>query len=195
MDDSDGSMGELLDRLQDIHLTACKAAKPDPQALAKRLFDWELHGDWDTFRDAVLTYAEVLGDKGLKHYRELAEAAWAAVPTLGPGDGNSDRYRRFNIKHIMETLAQAGGGLDELIAVKQRDLSSSYTFLEIAQACRQAGAEDRALAWAEKGVAGSPRRRLHGGPVARTGQAAGKAAPARRNLDLSTPGRPLRRAH
>ena len=153
VDDSDGSMGELLDRLQDIHLTACKAAKPDLRALAKRLFDWELNGDWDTFRGAAVTYAEVLGDKGLKHYRELAEAAWAAVPPLGPGNGDAESYRHFNIKYIMETLAQTGGGLDELIAVKQRDLSSSYTFFEIAQACRQAGAEDRALAWAEKGLA------------------------------------------
>ena len=40
MDDSDGYMRGILDRLQEIHLLACTAAKPDPVALAqKRLGD------------------------------------------------------------------------------------------------------------------------------------------------------------
>jgi uncharacterized Zn finger protein len=154
VDDSDGYMGQLLDRLQDIHLIACTVAQPDPQALAEKLFGWECNGDWDTFRGAALTYAGVLGDKGLTRYRELAEAEWAKIPPLGPGEDDPDRYgRRFNIAYIMENLAHLGGILDELIAVKRRDLSSSYAFLEIGKACCDAGENDQALAWAEKGLA------------------------------------------
>lgn len=154
VDDSAGYMGQLLDRLQDIHLTACTVAPADPQALAERLFAWEFQGTWDTFRGAARTYAGVLGETGLTRYRELAEAEWAGIPPLGPGEDDPDRYgRRFNIAFVMESLASLGGNLDELIAVKQRDLSSSYAFLDIGKACRSAGEHDQALAWAEKGLA------------------------------------------
>lgn len=155
VDDSAGYMGQLLERLQDIHLAACTAAAPaDPQALAERLFAWEFNGDWDTFRGAARTYARALGEKGLTRYRELAEAEWVRIPPLGPGEDDPDRYgRRFNIAYIMESLAGLGGKLDELIAVKQRNLSSSYAFLEIGKACFSAGESEQALAWAEKGLA------------------------------------------
>src|ERR1017187_6829854 len=42
VDDSDGHFADLRDRLEDIHYRACQEASPDPAALAKRLFDWEL---------------------------------------------------------------------------------------------------------------------------------------------------------
>jgi Family of unknown function (DUF6880) len=48
VDDSSGYMGGILDRLQEMHLKACRRAKPDQRALAERLFAWELNGDWDT---------------------------------------------------------------------------------------------------------------------------------------------------
>jgi hypothetical protein len=125
-------MGQLLWRLQQIHLAACIAAKPDPEALAARLFRWELEGDWDTFSGAAQTYADVLGDAGIAHYRELAEAEWGTVEPLEPSDGYPDRdARRFRITQIMESLARLSGNLEQLIAIKQRDLSSSYAFLEI----------------------------------------------------------------
>ncbi|MGK2851870.1 MAG: hypothetical protein ACSLFN_13280 [Candidatus Limnocylindrales bacterium] len=40
VDDSDGEMGGLLERLQELHLAACRAARPDPEELAARLFAW-----------------------------------------------------------------------------------------------------------------------------------------------------------
>jgi hypothetical protein len=64
-DDSDGLIGDLLARFQRIHLRACQAARPDPVKLAERLFRWELDGDWDVFRGAAETYADVLGEAGL----------------------------------------------------------------------------------------------------------------------------------
>ncbi len=36
VDDSDGHMGGILERLQEIHRKACKKAKPDPEALARQ---------------------------------------------------------------------------------------------------------------------------------------------------------------
>ncbi len=82
VDDSDGYMSMLLGRLQEMHLAACRKAKPEPEALAERLFKWELNGEWDTFYGAVKIYSRVLGKKGLQHYRRLAEAEWAKVKPL-----------------------------------------------------------------------------------------------------------------
>ncbi|MFQ5551219.1 MAG: tetratricopeptide repeat protein, partial [Gemmatimonadales bacterium] len=98
-------------------------------------------------------YADVFGEAGLQRYRELAEAVWNTVQPLEPGDDDPDRYgQRFRITQIMESLAQLSGDVEELVAVKQQDLSSSYAFLEIAEAYRRARKEDKALAWAEKGL-------------------------------------------
>src|SRR5262249_43599487 len=80
VDDSDGNMGGILERLQELHHRACKKAKPEPEALARRLFEWELRTHYDTFYGASETYADVLGRKGLAVYRTLAEAEWAKVP-------------------------------------------------------------------------------------------------------------------
>jgi len=157
VDDSDGLLGDILVRLQEIHHAACRKAKPDPEALARRLFEWELRTEWDTFLGAAETYADVLGAQGLAVYRRLAEAEWAGVPALGPGQRDAVRYgRRFRITHIMETLAGRSGDLEALVAVKARDLSFAYAFLEIAQLCKQARRYDQALAWAEGGVKAFP---------------------------------------
>lgn len=48
VDDSSGSIGGILDRLQNIHLEACKKAKVDPQELVTQFFKRELRTDFDT---------------------------------------------------------------------------------------------------------------------------------------------------
>jgi len=82
VDDSDGHMGGILERLRELHHAACKKAKPDPEALAERLVAWELRSDGDTFHGAAATYADVLGKRGRAVYRKLAEAAWARVAAM-----------------------------------------------------------------------------------------------------------------
>jgi uncharacterized Zn finger protein len=140
--------------LEDLHHEACKRAKPDPEALAKRLFHWELGGDHDTFFDAVNTYADVLGDRGLAEYRRLAEKEWADVPTLGPDRENRPRYygKRERLADIMQTLAYRSGDVEALVAVKSKDLSNSFAYLEIARIYKQAGDDEKALEWAEEGA-------------------------------------------
>jgi len=83
VDDSDGHFGVLRDRLQDIHYRACQEAPPDPAELARRLFQWELHSDFDVFYGAAARYGKILGAKGMKVYRELAESEWEKVPARG----------------------------------------------------------------------------------------------------------------
>jgi len=152
VDDSSGHMSGLLERLGELHLKACRRAKPDQAALAERLFAWELHGDWDTFSGAAERYARVLGKAGRARYRELAEAAWANVPARGPGDERGYAGQRYSITRIMETLAR---DVDELAGVMARDLASGSQFLRIAEAYRAAGRDDDALAWATRGAEAS----------------------------------------
>ena len=159
VDDSDGYMGSILEGLQDLHHGACKKAKPDPEALARRLFGWEMRTDYDTFYGAAETYADILGKKGLAIYRTLAEAEWAKVPALGPGGDHSEKYgKRFRITHIMETLARQTGDVEAVVAIKKRDLSLAYHYLQIAEAYKNAKKHDLALEWAERGVKAFPKR-------------------------------------
>ena len=158
VDDSEGHMGGILGHLQTLHLAACKRAKPEPVALAKRLFGWELRTPWDTFYGAASTYADVLGEPGLATYRELAEAEWARVPARSPGDGSHiESHKDFRVTHIMETLAEQSGDIEALVAVKERDLSMPYAYLQIAEIYKKAKQPDRALEWAERGLKAFPK--------------------------------------
>jgi tetratricopeptide (TPR) repeat protein len=152
--DVDGSMGNVIYDLEKIHHKACKRAKPDPEALAKRLFEWELSGEYDTFSSALDTYAEVLGEKGISAYRRLAEEEWANVPALGPDPEKAPRYygRRARLTHIMEALARGSGNVEDLVAIESRDLTSPYSYLRIARIYEEAGDDDKALEWAEEGL-------------------------------------------
>lgn len=153
MDDSDGYMGDVLERLQMLHHKACLRAKPNPKELAKRLFKWELTTGYDTFYRAAETYADVFGKEGIAVYRRLAEAEWSKLPQLKPGQGSlSYRDNRFRLTSIMEALAKGSGDIEQLVAVKSKDLSCAYHFLEIARIYKDAGNSDKALEWAEKGV-------------------------------------------
>lgn len=159
-DDSNGELGGLLTHIVQLHLDACRAASPDPEELAGRLFEYELNGDWDTFSSAAELYAEVLGESGLARYRQLAEAEWAKVPALRPGDDENQTWRgnRYRIAQIMETLARQGNDVEALVAIKSRDLSSAWRFLQIAEIYREAGRRDQALEWAERGLVAFPQR-------------------------------------
>lgn len=153
VDDSDGQMGAVIERLEELHLVACRRATPDPVGLAERLFTWEHEGDWDTFDRAVLRYSEVLGADGLAHYRTLATERWNSTPVLAPGDERRESFGdRFQITRIMEALAELTGDLDQMVAVRERDLSSPYCFLRLAELCAHHGDLDAALGWGERGM-------------------------------------------
>lgn len=140
VDDSDGHVGGLLERLQDIHLKACRKAKPDPVALAGRLFEWELRGNWGAFHGAAKTYASLLGNKGMAEYRKLAEAEWAKVPPLqGSGRDAGGYGSRSRITQLMETLAKESGDVEALVSIQKRDLSSPRAYLRIAEAYKEKG--------------------------------------------------------
>lgn len=156
VDDSDGGATAAIARLEALHLEACERTDIDRTALAERLLEWQLESDLDLFDDAVVVYAEVLGEAGRDRYRELAQQRWAAVPRLGPGDDRGWDSERFAIGRAMESLASLDGTVEDIVAVRERDLSTGWRFLEIAELLREHDRHDEALAWAERGLAAFP---------------------------------------
>jgi uncharacterized Zn finger protein len=155
VDDSDGAMGEIKEELVELHHRACLVAPPDPEELAERLFDWGIHSEWEIFLDGAEQYADVLGEAGLARYRSLAEQVWALVPVRQ--DSDTDRsMSRFLITYIMEALAKISGSVDEEVAVRARDLSYAYHYVQIIELLVDTGRYDDALTWAERGLASFP---------------------------------------
>lgn len=148
IDDSSGAVGEVLERAEELHLAACRAAAPEPVALAERLFELELSSENELFHGAIDTYGDVLGQAGRSRYAELAEAAWAKTEGEPP----------WRLAHVMERLAD--GDIDRLVEIKARDLESGWRYLEIAELLLDAGREPEAVEWAERGIAAEPYPRL-----------------------------------
>lgn len=156
VDDSNGEIGDIVYRLGELHLKACTLARPDPAGLAERLFRFETTLPFGLCSFDAATYRDALGKEGLRRYRELAEAEWRK---LKPRDAK-DSYdaHRSRITRIMERLAEASGDVEELVAIKSRDLSSSYHYLDIAEIWTKAKQPDKALEWAERGLKAFPER-------------------------------------
>ncbi|MFF7840184.1 SWIM zinc finger domain-containing protein [Streptomyces ossamyceticus] len=142
VDDSDGRLGQIGADLADAHLDACRAARPDPEELARWLVGHAL-GDTDEGLTDIdpLDYEDVLGEEGMGVLRKLAVEAWRA------------NRRGWAEKYLMERLARAGGDVDAVIAVYAADLApNGHTHLVIARELDTAGRPVEALSWAERGI-------------------------------------------
>jgi hypothetical protein len=152
LDDSSGYFSMIVSDLEALHHEACTIVRPDPVALAGRLFTFDVDGEWDIFIDSVERYADVLGDDGIAEMRRLAEARWAEMPGRGPGAGYDSTPGRYHLERMMEKLAIHDGDVDARVAVMARDLSYAYDFLEIAEVLAEDGRHDDALEWAQRGL-------------------------------------------
>ena len=154
IDDSDGLVGDVLCRLGELHLKGCELAHPDASALAENLFHLETTLPFGVCSFSALTYGHVLGENGLQRYRALAQ--WDALGSID-AKGGFDTHR-FKVTRIMESLAEASGDVDELVAIKSRDLKGAYGYLAIAEILQKNQRADEALQWAEQGIKNYPDR-------------------------------------
>jgi hypothetical protein len=151
IDDSNGEGSRLLQRARNIHLAACRAARPDPVALARDLFARETGEAYETFDAAADRYADVLGPAGRAEYRRLAAAAWDKLPPLGPQSRAVDGDY-FRLAGILDRFAETDGDLAARIALRAKDLSTPWNYYRLADFCRAQGRDDEALARAEEGL-------------------------------------------
>lgn len=153
VDDSNGHGGALLQRVRDIHIAAALSVRPDPVALARVLFARELEDSYGTFDGAAARYAEALGKAGLAEYRRLAAEAWQKLPAANAERAERslpDSYRR--LERILDFFAEREGDLDARIALRTKDLSSAWRYLQLAEFCLAEGRAEEALRWAEEGL-------------------------------------------
>lgn len=154
IDDSDGYCGALLHRAREIHLAAARLAPPEPLELARELFARQTGGGYGTFDGAVVLYADVLGEMGLAEFRRLASEAWQKLPSRS---GTARQEVGFSGEHqalrdILDFFAERDGDVDARIALRSKDLTSPWHYLELAQFCLSQGREEEALRRAEDGL-------------------------------------------
>lgn len=155
VDDSNGEMGALAGRAQEIHLTACEQAQPDPVELGEKLARWALRSDWEIFLDSPDSYADLLGELGLARFEAVIDEQWSTLRRLKPGDEKRWDGNRFRPTHLKEMLA-ARRGVDALVEVIAHDPASPYQFWRAAHTLAEAGRVEDALGWLERGQASFP---------------------------------------
>lgn len=145
--DDDGLIGDVFDRLLDVHVRACRQAGPDQSRLAKWLIKATYDDDWFSPPDPV-PYADALGEKGVALYRQAAERELSAV------DG-TDRYATglSHGRYAVERLAVIDRDADAVVASFDHIERAGYRETEIASALREIGRDDLALAHARAGLA------------------------------------------
>lgn len=148
IDDSDGHLTAISQRLSSIHIRACELSRPDPVTFARRLVKLELSSELDTFHRAAFSYAHVLGNAGVDEYRRLIDPKWREI------DPAADRWSSevFRLRQARIGVALAARDPDELIMVHERDLAIPDDIVEIVESLRQAGRTEEAIAWGQRGL-------------------------------------------
>ena len=159
VDDSDGWLTVISDRLADLHLQACEQSTSDPVKLAKRLAKLEMTSELDGFHRSAATYAEVLGPSGLTAFRRAIEPQWRQIDPKDD-DWSSDVSR---LREAMIGWALAMDDPDALIEAHRRDRIHPTDMGEIAAAFERAGRDDEAVEWARRGLSGMRHGSWHAG--------------------------------
>ncbi len=153
IDNSDGHCGALLECAGDIHLAATCELRPEPVKLARELFVREMEDDYGIFNGAMVRYADALGEAELAEYRRLATEAWTKLRSRGRGRAQSEGSENGNqLMSILDFFAERDGDIDARIALRTKDLSSQWKYLQLAEFCRAQGRKDEALRRAEEGL-------------------------------------------
>ncbi|MBI1731694.1 MAG: SWIM zinc finger family protein [Gammaproteobacteria bacterium] len=160
-DDSDGVLGGIVSDIAAIHLEAARKSRLAPEKLAEMLFSLQCADGFGFF--TLESYLPLLDKPGLAAYHKLATQVWNKIPALVRGDDKLDEEdnHRFEISHIMQTLAKLDGNTDALIEVLRRDLTQPWHYLKIAELLAQVGRHDEALQWAEQGSAAFAGQLMH----------------------------------
>jgi hypothetical protein len=138
-DDSNGTIGDLVRELLDVHAEVCDAGVADPVKLAAWMVRFSCE-DQDFFEVDPVRYAGALGERGLLAYRRAIEE-------------RKDGGRVFAVRWARERLAVLDGDGEAIVALLGGDLSSPHQFIAVCEAMAELGRDDEVLAWAKRGIA------------------------------------------
>ncbi|WP_116247817.1 SWIM zinc finger domain-containing protein [Nocardiopsis sp. FIRDI 009] len=151
VDDSDGDVGEAAHRFVEIHVDACVKSGRSPEELAEWLLDRQLDETAGVPELLVETYADALGEDGLRHYGEALASARSQRPE---GD--------WTAQFLMTEFARVTDDTDLLVRT-YASAPEPVHHAGIVAALDGAGRPDEALEWALRGLAestGRPDERL-----------------------------------
>ncbi|MBP2478284.1 hypothetical protein JOF53_007156 [Crossiella equi] len=144
-------LADLAQRALGAHAAACRLVRPDPYRLAGWLIRLQLnHPDGPEPR--LADYAETLGANGLAHYRQGAESACRALPTIRFGQRARLDSHRHAVVRLVQELAEHLAEVDLHVQALATDLSTAWQYLRIASVLEDAGRSEQALAWVERGL-------------------------------------------
>jgi uncharacterized Zn finger protein len=110
--------------------------------------------EYDIFHRAAAHYADVLGEDGLADYHRLAIAGWEKLPPRTGGGRAEDEYHSGydRLASILDFFADRSGDVEARIALRAKDLSSPWNYLQLAEFCLSQNRKDQALHYAEEGL-------------------------------------------
>lgn len=150
-DDSNGEIAANLGELEELHHNACRLARPDPVALAERLFALEMEGEWDTFYNAGRTYNDVLGKKGVGRYQELVMEAWN-TQLASPPRADDWGSKRYHIEHLVTWIASETKNDPLLLKILKKNRYTYSGAIELACFYRDRKDIPKAIEIAEDGL-------------------------------------------
>ena len=88
----------------------------------------------------------------MAEYRRLATERWEKLPPLTGRSREKAEDDYYGLSGILDSFAERDGNVEARIALRAKDLSSPWKYLELAEFClRHKGAKE-ALRWAEEGL-------------------------------------------
>lgn len=127
-DDSNGAIGDVMGTAMEMIGKLSAKISLDPKTLAERVLDAVADADYGEFEGIIPAVAEVLGQDGLEHLKQITDA-WAAAPatehelTRYQGIGLSSlpadsvrRHRQITRSIILADVADAQGDVDAYMA-------------------------------------------------------------------------------
>jgi hypothetical protein len=147
---ADPDMDALREEVRGLHLDACGAVPPKPEALAARLVELAEKTDHDWMHDAPERYRALLGDSGLAALDAILTRKLAAMPA----DSRAAlSHAGLTLRAMSESLARALGDIDRLVRELANDLETPARYVRIAHELESAARKDDAVDWLQRGVA------------------------------------------
>jgi tetratricopeptide (TPR) repeat protein len=151
---ADPDMDALREEVRGLHLDACGAVPPKPEALAARLIELAEKTDHEWMHDAPERYRGLLGDSGLAALDTILTRKLAAMPADSRA---AVSHVGLTLRAMSESLARALGDIDRLVRELALDLETPARHVRIANELALAGRDDDAVDWLQRGIA------AHGG--------------------------------
>jgi tetratricopeptide (TPR) repeat protein len=147
---ADPDMDALREEVRGLHLAACQAVPPKPEALAARLVELAEKTERDWMQDAPERYRGLLGDGGLAALDAILTRKLEAMP---PDSRAALSHTGLALRAMSESLARALGDIDRLVRELARDLETPARYVRIAHELDTVARRDDALEWLQRGVA------------------------------------------